>query len=433
MSIDIRSGGLVAVDTDALRDAAGRYAVERAELEEVRRMLRTEAARLADLVDPTGDGAPGRVELIAGGVDAAAATAGDLAERLRLLAAVYEIVESRAARAAALAAGDVATAEQLDARLRLLEAEDPAAAQRADTAEGEWRRRTGDAIASSLPGAGWFGMTLLDHVLFASLLSAGLGVAGAGRAPSVEPLRGPVQPIGIRQVGAARRASAPSSLAGAVGRIPSGDSGARVRVERYAMPDGTRRFALYVAGTRSTAFGGADPWDMRSNRELYTGSRSASYDATLSALRAAGARRGDVLYVVGHSQGGMIADRVALEGGYDTRLLVTVGSPTEAAAGPDTLSVQLRHSDDPVASLVHGGSEGSVGAPGSLVVERVADPALGVQDLDLAAHHLDAYVETARQADVSPDPRAGGVRDVLGELRSAASVVVTEYDAERAG
>ena len=74
---------------------------------------------------------------------------------------------------------------------------------------------------------------------------------------------------------------------------------------------------------------------------------------------------------------------------------------------------------------------GPVGGPGSLVVERVADPLPGPQDLTLAPHHLEAYVETARELDDSADPRVAGVHGVLGELGAAVSVEVTEYGATR--
>jgi hypothetical protein len=48
----------------------------------------------------------------------------------------------------------------------------------------------------------------------------------------------------------------------------------------------------------------------------------------------------------------------------------------------------------------------------------------------LAAHDLGRYVETARQADGSGDPRMAGIRDQLAQLRRATAVEVREYDAE---
>ena len=429
--IDIRGGGVVAVDTDALRAAADRYASERAELDDVCRRLRLEAARLSDLVDPTGDGAPGRGALIADHVDGVAARAAGLERRLRSLAAVYEFVELRAARAAAAAAGDEAVVERLDRTLDRLQHDDPLAGIAAAELEVAWDVR----VLTTVAGPVTSGALPANAQATSILLMASLAGLGAGRVRHGERLRGSAEPVVVAPVGAVRREGAPPrSLAAALRRIPPGADGARVRVERYAMPDGSRRFAVYVAGTRSGSIdGGAEPWDMRSNLQLYAGERSSSYDATLAALRDAGARPGDAAYVFGHSQGGMIADRVAMEGGFDTRLLVTAGSPTEAQAGPDTVSVQLRHRDDPVAALAVGASPGTVGAPGSVIVERLADPLLGPQDLTLAPHHLDAYIDTARELDGSPDPRVAGLTRVLGELDAAASVEVTEYGAVRGG
>jgi hypothetical protein len=426
MSIDVRGGGLVSVDTGSLRDAAHRYAVEHRELDEVCGMLRHEASRLAALVDPVGDGAPGRVELIAGHVDAVAAGAASLQRRLVELAEVYEVVELRAARLIADAAGDETAAARLRARLRALELAAPFAALSAAFAEQTRRATVVQTLAAPLTAA----MPSDERLAFTGLITAVTPFTGVGRPSSWTPLRGAATPVAVRPVATRHAGSAPESLAAAVGRIPHGDGDARVRVERYAMPDGSRRFAVYVAGTRSMATaGGSDPWDMESNLQLYTGRRSASYDATRAALAAAGARPGDTAYVFGHSQGGMLAGRLATEGGYDTRLLVTVGSPTEAPVGDATLSVQLRHTDDPVAALALGGSEATVGAPGSLVVEGDSGP----HPPGLDAHRIDGYVDTAAQLDASTDPRVAGVREALAELRSASAVEVTEFGAERTG
>jgi hypothetical protein len=100
--------------------------------------------------------------------------------------------------------------------------------------------------------------------------------------------------------------------------------------------------------------------------------------------------------------------------------------------GPDTLSVALRHTDDPLAMMTGGGFDHPVGAPGSFVAHRVADPDAGLQDILLPAHDAAAYTDTARLLDDSPDPRMGAVRRLFDELGTAVSVEATEYGAERA-
>jgi pimeloyl-ACP methyl ester carboxylesterase len=164
---------------------------------------------------------------------------------------------------------------------------------------------------------------------------------------------------------------------------------------------------------------------------LYSGERSASYEATLAALAASGAASGDVVHAFGHSQGAMVTAHLALEGGFDTRTLVSFGSPVEADVGDGTLSIAVRHRDDPVAALEGGGHPGAVGAPGSFVAERTADPQLGLHDFGFPAHGIEGYTDTARMLDASTDARMGAVRALFDELGGAASIEVTEYSAQR--
>lgn len=197
------------------------------------------------------------------------------------------------------------------------------------------------------------------------------------------------------------------------------------------MPDGSRQFAVYVPGTRTQLAGGFDPWDNQSNVELYTGQTSASYAATTAALDAAGAQPGDVVHAWGHSQGAMITSQLALSSDYDVRTNVTLGSPVEAEVGDGTLSVGIRHIDDPIAALAGGGHATPVGAPGSFVVETTFDPETGLRDARNPAHPLSAYLETAGRVDAADDPRVARVHDVLAELGTATEVDATEFTARR--
>ncbi|QNA93924.1 hypothetical protein [Microbacterium sp. Se63.02b] len=62
---------------------------------------------------------------------------------------------------------------------------------------------------------------------------------------------------------------------------------------------------------------------MKSNVELYQGRESASYEATLDALEAAGAEGGARVDVVAYSQGGMIAAHLAMESPYEVTMQLT--------------------------------------------------------------------------------------------------------------
>ncbi|MEN2738733.1 hypothetical protein ABCS02_13160 [Microbacterium sp. X-17] len=381
--LEIRSGGAIAVDAASLESAADEASALAALLQDAAADVERAVALfgLADLAWPTG---PSLVRW----AEACAEEARALERALREAAAGYERVEARAARGA-------------DAR-----------------GTGDW---AGEFVRQTVLGLLPFGFLPTPTALvLAGTTVLAVRQAARGRIPAGAVLEGEAAPPPMRATAVAP-SGRPASLAELAGRIPASPD--RVRVERYAMPDGARRFAVYVGGTQGWA--GAEPWDMSSNLRLYTGTRSDSYAATEAALAASGARQGDAVYAVGHSQGAMIASRLALEGGYDTRALVTFGSPVEAEVGAGTLSVQVRHRDDPVALLAGGGSPAPVGAPGGFVAERTADPQPSIGDLALGAHQLSAYEETARLVDASADPRVAHLRDVLGELADAPAEVTT--------
>lgn len=435
--LEIRSGGAVAVDTASLCAASDRLDLLGQDLDRVAGLFRRASDQIAAVPRTETVYAESRALFLASRSQQLADRARSISARLREMAAVYEAIELRAEREAARAGGDLAAVERLDRLLVGIERENPGTGGRA--ARGEWSR-----------DAWWAGDLVLQAGMLGTMVGAGFGVGGVialapGAAGLVGTIRGRglgVIPQGARLTGTADavrvrelavpagRPAAPASLAEAAARIPSSADG-RVRVERYTMPDGSRQFAVYVRGTTSGGYGERDAFDSKSNLELYGGERSASYAATLAALREAGARRGDVVHAIGHSQGAMIASRLAVEGGYDTQTLVTFGSPVEADVGDGTLSVAVRHTDDPVAALQGGGSDTPVGAQGSFVVERLVDPLPTSGDLTLGAHHVGVYEETAAMLDASADPRMGEVREVFARLDAAASVEIAEYAATR--
>lgn len=428
--LDIRGGGAVAVDTATLRATADRFESLAVELDEIAALVGSAALRLFALprdaweASSAAEGARRRIVVVSD--DAHGLTAG-----LRDAAAVYEIVELRAERAAAEAAGDSAAVARIDARLDALFLAHPGAERRATLgALGHWFAWPGE-LARQASGALWW-LTPGFHALAvptAWALQRAVGALGAGTVPSGARLDGRPGEIIVSPVAVRGPATAPTSLAGAAERIPHGD--ARIRVERYTMPDGSRQFAVYVAGTQTLAPRTREPFDMGSGVELYAGEHAASYDATLAALRQAGAEPGDVVHAFGHSQGAMVTAHLALEGGFDTHTLVSFGSPVEAEVGEGTLSIALRHGDDPVAALAGGGHAGTVGAPGSFIAERTVDPLTGPHDFGMPAHGIDQYTQTARLLDASDDTRMDAVRQVFDDLGDAATVEVTEYAAER--
>ncbi len=170
---------------------------------------------------------------------------------------------------------------------------------------------------------------------------------------------------------------------------------------------------------------------MKSNLELYQGQRSASYQATVDALAAAGAEPGDRVDIVGYSQGGMIAAHLAMESDYDVALQLTAGSPQVSSLDDGQTLIQLSHSDDVVAKLAAGGSATGTGSPDSFTATREVDPQDGVYDLSLQPHAIEAYIETAQMVDASSDPRAEALDAYWRELGDAVEIERTEFHAER--
>ena len=420
--LTISSGGAIAVDPEHLRALADDLAALARPLGGAAGELARAEALLRGL--PSDDGVDA-VRLAAHAVGESEAEAAVLVEGLRTAAAAYELVELRLHRDAAEARGGRTLVDHLDARIAALRRAHPDADALAVDALATAGRR-GEAAIQQLLALG-AAVPLLWNAVWLAAGIAALRATGVGRIRRDTAIARSVPPPPLAQVppSSSVPAGPPTDLAAAVGRIPSGGD-SRVRVERYDMPDGTRAFAVYVAGTQ--AFLDRIEWmDMPANVELFTGHDAESLAAVRAALEAAGAEPGDALYAFGHSQGGMIVDALAADGTYDTEVLGTVGAPTSYDAPRGTLSVELRHDDDPVAALAAGGHAQRVGAADSFVAERNADPMVGPQDLTLAAHHLETYVETAGMVDASGDGRAAALQAELAALQGANRVTVTEY------
>jgi hypothetical protein len=423
--LTISAGGAISVDPEDLRAAADDLDGVRLLLTDAAADLTRAAGFLGMAITSLGE-ARVEVDRIGGALDGLLAGCERLVTGLRTSAAAYDLVELRIQRDAAEARGGRTAVDYLDAKIAALVGAYPDAA---DLAAGslDVHRRAGDPALAQLAVLGAIFPLLTGTGLLAAAAVAGVRASGYGRIGRDRPIPPHVAPppmLAIPPAGGAT-AAAPATLAAAVGRIPSGGDG-RVRVERYDMPDGTRSYAVYVTGTQSFLDRG-EPWNFLANARLFTGEDAASVAAVREALDAAGAQPGDQLYAFGHSQGGMVVDALAAEGVYKTEVLGTVGSPTSYDAPPGTLSVELRHTDDPVAALADGGHPQQVGAPGSFVAERTADPGVGAQDLRLAAHHLEGYIDTAALVDESADPRAAILHERLGVLATATRVSVYEY------
>lgn len=420
--LDIRHGGAIVVDTEALRDVGHRLALLAAELDDANAAV---ARALAAISNAGGYG--GEVDLLA--LAAGGERIGGVRARMRdastatlLMADAYEVVELRA-EAAALRLVDGAAADAVQTRLDRLLASDARLDAMSDRLIADWKGGRFDGLGSQFDPGGLLSPFVMGSASAAVL--TGLGTLRPGAT-----LQGTADAVAVTAVRTGTPGGPPTSLAGAFTRLPTAP-GAQLRVERYTLPDGTRQFIAYVKGSQSVGFGGSQPWDMRSNLQLYTGQTSASYQATLDALEAAGAEPGDRVDVVAHSQGGIIAAHLAMESGYDVQVQLTAGSPVEPTLDDDQLLIQLRHTDDVVSSLAGGGSPAGTGSPESFTAERVGDPISGLQDLVLAPHQMDAYLETAEMVDDSGDVRLDALDRRWADLEGAVEITSIEFRAER--
>ncbi|MFK4762304.1 hypothetical protein ACI3KS_15345 [Microbacterium sp. ZW T5_45] len=423
--IEIDHGGAISVDPEALRDVATRMTALATDFAEARSSIETAYRRIVD--------APGLAEhvdtsaLWSSGVhtealreDIESAVVG-----VRLMADVFEYVDLKA-EADALALTDAVAADELRARMDEIAQGDPRVPDMATMLVQSWVDDRFAGLDNQYTAGG-----LLSPLFFGA---AAMGAhAGLGKIWPGMTLSGAADPVSVTPVKTSTPATAPGSASEALGRMPSG-SGAQIAVEKYTMPDGSTKFVTYLVGTQNFLpwqSGGSEPWDMKSNVELYGGTTSASYQATLDALAAAGARPGDEVDVVAHSQSGMIAAHLAMESEYDVQVQVTAGSPVEPTLEDDQTLIQFRHTDDLVSGLAGGGAPGGTGSPDSVTVSREGDPVSGIQDVWLQTHHLDTYIETAELAEESGDPRMESLDDFWDGLDDAVEIERTEFHAER--
>ncbi|SFN84514.1 hypothetical protein [Mycetocola miduiensis] len=228
--------------------------------------------------------------------------------------------------------------------------------------------------------------------------------------------------------------SAPTTLADAAARIPpSGTGSPQIRVERYADRNGQPAYAVYLAGTSDFSTGGDEPFDMGSNLAGIAGSDTAAQQATVDAMDDAGVRPGDPVSFFGHSQGGLVAARIAASGVYSTQALVTFGSPTGQIAVPDQVAhVAVEHAEDITPALGGEPLGGTAGRDRIVVSRGLVDESGPAPSTSLASsHHMAQYAETAALIDKSTDPRLDRMREALAGLAGSGPGTGATYRAER--
>lgn len=246
-------------------------------------------------------------------------------------------------------------------------------------------------------------------------------------------LPGPVPSGPVRLSVAGRRTVLPpDSLAELASRIPEARvGGPQLAVERYEGENGPV-YALYLGGTvELDAEAGEEPWDLASNLAAIGGAPAHSVSAAAEALRAAGATASDPVVLVGYSQGGLIASRLAESGSFSVRGMVTVGSPgadIPPPAGVPVLAVE--HTEDLVPALA-----GPVPAAGARVVvsRSLYDGRAPQSPVAVPAHELAEYRSTLALADRSEERRVTRTREEVLSVFPRFSGTASTWRAERTG
>jgi hypothetical protein len=263
----------------------------------------------------------------------------------------------------------------------------------------------------------------------AGVVASGM-LKGKGTTPFGTTLGGTAPPVTVAESARVSGAAVPRNLGQVLDRIPQGD--AQISIEKRTYEGGRVEYTAYVAGTK-TPFPGTDqPWDMGSNWDMYIDrEKSASSEALRAALQEAGAEPGDRVDFVTYSQGGLDANDLAMNGPYETKVVVAVADPSQMSLRDDQMLVELRHTDDIVGSaLSGGGSPGGTGSPDSFTITRQGSQGLLGNSLD--AHFLDNYKDTVREAMRTNDVRFDPYNEYLAaQNRDLVSVDVIDYTAKR--
>ena len=216
-----------------------------------------------------------------------------------------------------------------------------------------------------------------------------------------------------------------------------------LRVQKIRGEDGVYRYVVYIHGTGSTKDGG---WGGRLGWDNNPSAMASLDNKTLEAIRKQIASQIDdpsaEVAIIGFSQGGMIAQRLADEGSFNTKVVMTYGSPAiqehRNYGGADVL--RLAHNYDIVPrgtavsrNLFTQGMAAGVGIVGVLgggdvPPARGTDVSFwagGIRDGDAHAAGSKGYQRVAEEFQRSTDPKHVHVRESLSRF---SGTVVADYD-----
>lgn len=429
--VNITSGGAISVDSEAFRGIGERLETLSWELVRALDIVRRAQHVLESVSEPSLRVRLSELASREHRLEVHAGDAGKAATGTLLMADVFELVELRAQQQA-LAVNHPDQALALQERVDVLLSSDPRLSDMADEVVRTWAdarlEGLGEHPVEKLLQPGLWSTGILLPIV-AGVVASGL-LKGKGTTPFGTSLQGAPPPVKVTESARVTGANITRNLGQALARIPQGD--AQIRIEKRTYEDKHVEFTAYVAGTKTPFPGTKQPWDMGSNWDLYIDrEKSASSAALTAALQEAGAKPGDRVDFVTYSQGGLDANDLAMNGPYETKVVVAVADPSQMSLRDDQMLVELRHSDDMVGSgLSGGGSFGGTGSSDSFTITRQGSDGLLGNSLD--AHFLESYKETVDEAMKTKDVRFDPYNQYLAAQRQdLKSVDLIDYTAVR--
>ena len=212
-----------------------------------------------------------------------------------------------------------------------------------------------------------------------------------------------------------------------------------VEIRRVDHPDGSRSWTVLLPSTQDLGFGGPNPVDNLTNVQTYGGMPSDVETGAAQAMLLAGIRPGEPVALVGFSQGGLVAMRLAgdplLRRRFTMTAVVTAGSPVaHLPTPPDAEVLHLEHLEDPIVGL--DGFSNPAEAERTTVSRSLASGTTGELRFAVPPAESHSITEYARTAELALDAREPSVVHVAERLAAVtggpdARVTATAYTLER--
>jgi hypothetical protein len=201
--------------------------------------------------------------------------------------------------------------------------------------------------------------------------------------------------------------TAPKDLDDVVQGLATRNAGAsgEIDVRFVYRADGSRSVIVDVPGTKSwDPLPTSDVTSLVTNVRAVQGEQTSYSRGVLEAMRRAGVRPDDPVMLVGHSEGGMVAARVAIDASaskeFDVTHVVTAGAPIGrfAAEIRDSVQVLAIENKHDVVPHLDGSANPARTNITTVTVDHDHQSVIANHDIDLA------YVPGARDIEASGDP-----------------------------